>query len=573
MRAPLFALTLLTAPVVLVTSFAACSSDDATPTPTSAATTTTSSGSGGTGGMGGSGGSGGTGGTIDPTAICQEQALPIREWAQGPYGTHRDEVADDFTLELLDGTSWNLKEHFSGCETYAFVPDKIPVSDQDSTSVWEKDLDNLLEDSPLNVHYFFISRQGTDETAAEVLNGMQGRIDALLPTLDPALQEHWRAHLHVVKARSGSLDNWIGDVIKGHGRIGFGIDRRQRIRGIGYLSDVKRYSSALNSAGAWPWKSNLAYVAHEPQYWNAQQLVWERLESETVNEVKLWDGEILSEFAETDVDLPSAAEMAAFDTFEVEVTMMCPDPDQVEPGNCGAWDYLAYLFVQDENGADVQLARFITSYHRETHWVVDATPMMVHLLSGGTRHFKWSFAPPWNVQPTATRLSLRFSNKNKGLHPTQATYLWSGGSFSSTYNDPHLPIDVPIPAEAKKVELFTIITGHGASTGQCSEFCNHQHEFTVNGNVYLKEHLEAGNEDGCIAHLENGMVPNQPGTWWFGRGGWCPGQQVDPWVVDITGDVTPGQTATLSYQGLYKDKIPPDGAGDIDMISYVVVYE
>jgi len=70
------------------------------------------------------------------------------------------------------------------------------------------------------------------------------------------------------------------------------------------------------------------------------------------------------------------------------------------------------------------------------------------------------------------------------------------------------------------------------------------------------------------------MTPNQGGTWWFGRGGWCPGQQVDPWVVDVTAEVTPGQPATVSYRGLFKSiDPPPDGAGDINMVSYLVVHE
>ena len=68
------------------------------------------------------------------------------------------------------------------------------------------------------------------------------------------------------------------------------------------------------------------------------------------------------------------------------------------------------------------------------------------------------------------------------------------------------------------------------------------------------------------------MVPNQWGTWWFGRGGWCPGQQVDPWVVDVTDEVTPGMPATVEYRGLFGGADPTDGHGNIDMISYLTVY-
>ena len=36
------------------------------------------------------------------------------------------------------------------------------------------------------------------------------------------------------------------------------------------------------------------------------------------------------------------------------------------------------------------------------------------------------------------------------------------------------------------------------------------------------------------AQVSLGVVPNQYGTWPFGRAGWCPGQHVDWWEVDVT---------------------------------------
>ena len=34
--------------------------------------------------------------------------------------------------------------------------------------------------------------------------------------------------------------------------------------------------------------------------------------------------------------------------------------------------------------------------------------------------------------------------------------------------------------------------------------------------------------------VEEGGIPNEHGTWHFGRNGWCDGQNVRPWVVDVT---------------------------------------
>ncbi len=508
-------------------------------------------------------------------SACVPLGLPERAFSAGPYGTHRRDTADDFTLDLLGEDPWSFQTRWSGCESYVFVPDVLPVSDLDKTSIWAQGITKLITASPKNVHYFFVSRLSTEEKAKASTDAMRALIDANLAKLTPEKAEPWKTRLHVVAKRAAALGNWVGDVLGGHGQPGFTIDRAQRIRGIGNFSDVKQFSQALSDAKLWPWKANLAYAANEARFFNWEADQEAALAAENATVVPFWTGETLSEFAEKDVDLPSAADMAKFDTLEVEVWSGCPDPEAPEAGNCGAWDYLAALAVLDPaTMKNLEIARFITSYHRESHWVVDISPMLALLQSGGKRHFRWDFAPSWNTQPTATTFSLRFSNKNKGLRSAEAVYLWPGGNFDSTYAAAHTPAQVPIPADAKKVELWAMITGHGSATNQCSEFCNHQHEFKVNsGTPYLKEHKEAGTLDKCVAHVDHGMIPNQSGTWWYGRGGWCPGQQVEPWSVDVTADVKAGEPAAIAYQGLFQNAPPPDGSGDIDLASYLIIYK
>jgi hypothetical protein len=561
----------------------ACSSTPTQPTGStgsggsSATTTTTTTTS--AGGAGGATEDAGVDAPPPPSPECVALNLPERAFSEGPYGTHRRDTADDFTLDLLGEDPWHFKERWSGCESYIFIPDVIAVSALDKTSIWEQGITKLIAASPKNTHYFFVSRLSNDEKAKASTEAMRARIDADLAKLSAEKSEPWKTRLHVVTQRAGSLGNWVGDVLGGLGQGGFTIDRAQRVRGIGNFADVKQFDQALNDAGQWPWKANLTYASYEARFfnWEAEQEAAHAADKATV--VPFWTGETLAEFAEKDVDLPSAAEMAKFDTLEVEVWSGCPDADKPEFGNCGAWDYLAALAVQDPTTMkNIEIARFITSYHRETHWVVDISPMLALLQSGGKRHFRWDFAPSWNTQPTATQLSLRFSNKNKGYRPVEAIYLWSGGDFDSTYAAGHTPAQVSIPADAKRVELTATITGHGAATNECAEFCNHQHEFKVNGKPYLKEHKEAGTQDKCVAQVDHGMIPNQGGTWWYGRGGWCPGQQVEPWSVDVTADVTPSQMAPIEYAGLFKNAVvswPPPAADParIDLTSYLIIYK
>ncbi len=507
-----------------------------------------------------------------PPQACVDGGWSARAFADGPYGKLRHDLAEDFTLPMTDGTDWNFKANWLGCETYLFVPDTIPVSDLDATSIWTADLKNLVKASPKNVHYFFMSRQAAAD-AQTAIDEMQTRVDTYLSSLPEEDGTFWKAHLHVVAKRVQELDAWPATVLKGHGAIGFGIDRAQRIRGFGMLADVTRPIAGADPQKVWPYKANLAYAAHEAVMYNGEATRADARVGEDALVVPVFKGEVLSQFAEADVTLTTADKLAGYDTLEIEVEMRCPEPAKPEPGNCGAWDYIAWLAVRDENGKDLEIARFITSYHRETRWVVDATPMLVYLRKGGTQHLHWEWAPSWNVQPTSTFLSLRFVNRNKGMQPKTVTKLWDGGGFNSKYDALHPDQKVNVPSTAKKVELWALITGHGADAGtSCAEFCNHQHVFEVGGKTWKKEHKEAGTSSKCMPNMSKGMTPNQGGTWWFGRGGWCPGMQVDPWVVDLSDAIT-NTTPSLSYHGQFAGKTPPDGSANIDGAVWLVVYE
>jgi len=38
----------------------------------------------------------------------------------------------------------------------------------------------------------------------------------------------------------------------------------------------------------------------------------------------------------------------------------------------------------------------------------------------------------------------------------------------------------------------------------------------------------------------------------FGRGGWCPGKQVDPWSAEVTDDVNLTGENNIAYRGLFQ---------------------
>jgi hypothetical protein len=268
-----------------------------------------------------------------------------------------------------------------------------------------------------------------------------------------------------------------------------------------------------------------------------------------------------------DVTLPDASTLAGFDSLEVDLTLNCVGLGEF--GECPAWDYDVNLFLcdrDDPTSCDADIAHWITTYHREGRWVHDLSGLLPLFEGGGLRRLQF-----YTTQKYEVTLSLRLSNRGKTARPFQTRYLWGTADFGPAYNDAFAPLDVPVPADATKAELMTVITGHGGvQPGNCAEFCETTHTFTVNGHPHVLEHPEAGTGVQCMLDVDRGTVPNQYGTWWFGRNGWCPGREVAPQVLDVTTEVTPGQTATLSYAGLYNGQPYPSGGAVIRMTSWLV---
>ena len=234
-------------------------------------------------------------------------------------------------------------------------------------------------------------------------------------------------------------------------------------------------------------------------------------------------------------------------------------PADTQPGTCtsplGAPVAATYTCNAEGTGygdlpcaCSAELGRWITTYHREGRWVHDASPLLPLIARGGTQHFQFQTSGPYELT-----LSLRLSNQGAATRPEELTLLYTGcdltGDCNANYADPEV---VSIPADAERVGLATVITGHGMSNpGNCAEFCDLDHIFTVDGDegaAVVVDFPDAGSTFGCMEQVSDGTVPNQYGTWWYGRGGWCPGKQVPVVFHDITDQVTPGQDATIAYR-------------------------
>jgi hypothetical protein len=256
------------------------------------------------------------------------------------------------------------------------------------------------------------------------------------------------------------------------------------------------------------------------------------------------------------------------------VTADCgPDPGD----DCGHWDYEAFVHWCDNMACDGQaneLLRWITPYARAgvQKWVFETTPMLGLVRSGGDHHFR--FGMRWNMNPATWDMRFRLRNTGQvGAATTMLPAFVGNDGFNDTYND-WPTFEFTPPPSATKVEFVALISGHGQETNNCAEWCNHQHEFTINGSaVYLREFPGQVVDQRCGEAADMGVIPGQWGNWTPGRAGWCPGSPVQPWIVDITGDVTLEQINTIDYRGLFGGAPVTGSRGRILLSSYVVVYE
>lgn len=540
-------------------------SDESVGAASGTTTTTTTSGAGGAGG--GSGGSGGQ--APDPTAVCGTLGLPSRPFQDAPSSTKLYDLAADFTVPTEAG-DWQLSAHWSGCDSYLFVQDEPKQNQGWPKGIWERDFDKLLGSLPKNVHVFFVSVKKDQPARDAALAVLHEQVDKAYAKVSPDDVAWWTERLHFVTAAAGDLGSWVGPVLASPG-WGAAVDRLQRIRYIGSYADEKRFDASQG----W-FAPNLKMVANEARYYDFEAKREDALAAQDATVVPLWSGEKIEDpgwagaRAEVDVTLPDAATMAGFDSLGLDLFLDCVGDGEL--GECPAWDYIVDLRLCDEvdpSSCVTEIGRWITTYHREGRWVHDVSGFLPMLASGGARRFSF-----YSQQPYEVHLSLRLGNEGKAARPVETTLLWSGSvEFNEVYNDAFMPKSVPIPADAKKVELVTALTGHGMSMpGNCAEFCDTTHTFTVDGTPFVRDFPGAGTPEGCMEQVSEGTVPNQYGTWWYGRSGWCPGKEVPLVATDITDAVTPGTDAVIEYAGLFAGKpYTGDSWRNIDLSAAIVV--
>ncbi len=536
--------------LVLLVALAACGGGDDKTEPSNTADTSTAS--------------------TEPVLPCERPDIMPRAFDEGEGGVLFGELAADFTVNLVDDEVWTLSENWTGCDSYIFV---THWDDSEGDTLWSSDGNDLLTAAPSNAHIFFVSMASAKPDRRRKVEEMR---DSL------TLGAKRKDRVHFVTDRLDKIDGSVGAMVSDYMDYQPQSGEDLGDRGTAYAPDLVMFGIDVeqrwdpggnidNFVGGTPTLEMAGYLGH---FYNHKAELAERLANEEgVTEAVLVDEEVTSRIFVETVDLP--ADLSGFDTLEFDVQVIC---EHRNPFACSEWDRNARieLCVDGEECADRrELVRWITPYWRrgERRWAMDASQLLP-LLSGGRTSFRIEMGPDWE-RGTARKARMAVRLSTRGVpRPTGAELVYRGANFDSYYNERDPVLFTP-PAGATRVELVSIVSGHGQDgSTNCSEWCDHRHHFTINGAEAESIVPESGigSLPGCALMAKKGVSPGQWGNWAALRAYWCPGLPVEPITTDLTAHAIPGAENTLDYTATLGERGEP-GGGNIDLSTYVVWYE
>ena len=228
------------------------------------------------------------------------------------------------------------------------------------------------------------------------------------------------------------------------------------------------------------------------------------------------------------------------------------------PDDCDPWDRIGYLRVMREvdQGTSlaiepVEIARVITPYDitggtrpGSCTWPLDVSDYASLLHDQVTLS---NYIESWigGTRGWLVTINFAFIEGEPARIPYKVTNLWN--NYYAVYGDPTRPIEDVLAPVAVAIDPETIggkvkvtTTGHGqGNSGNCAEFCSKQHSVTANGTDFSHTLWRST----CA---QNTCSP-QGGTWTLPRAGWCPGDKVDPWDVDVSAQILADGTSTFDY--------------------------
>lgn len=506
-------------------------------------------------------------------------------------------LAADFDVETLSGR-FHLGQRWDGCSSVVVFVHFPGITD----ALWRSDTSLLFTEGHDHVDYLFVSDATDPEQRVTDLLVAERSIEAALKTVvrDEPTRQRWRNQIHYVTGRARELDGGLGDYVRSE--LAFGQTEASQVdlgdRGVAGLPAPvvfgidrhQRFDPGDSLAPAVGLAETLSMAAFLPRFYAFRKLSADARQAETVNRFHLYDDLTTSRTLDLDWLPPEGLMIEKLDHqdtsaeapprvpatrayFDIEVAC-----DERNPFACSEWDRIANVFLCTTSDCTqpLELGRWITPYWRRglqhyrlelTHLIpLIAAPSKLRIVLGPD----WERATPWHI-----RASIHLAHDPDHTPPKGVIPLFGSSAFDDDYGRDQL---VAIPAEATRIELYALISGHGqTASDNCAEWCDHRHQVAVDGTpVTTFDHAAQsapaiGEPRGCAQQADRGVIPGQWGNWAQQRAYWCPGLPVEWQARDLTPHLTAGQDHLFALTGTLGPTTPPRG-GDIALTSYLVWY-
>jgi len=214
------------------------------------------------------------------------------------------------------------------------------------------------------------------------------------------------------------------------------------------------------------------------------------------------------------------------------------------------WDRAGNVRLSVEGMADIELIKFVTAYGGYTKYDVDLSHL-APLLQGEVT-IK-GFIDTWVSPGWKVNFSLTFEAVEDSIKPA-----WNQGLvFIESFNkeeidDNGVEVEVTIPQQMNRVLLYYLVSGHCTDGRDADEFISKDNVITVDGTVVYR--FQPWRDD-CRRFREiNPYTKRWSSGYWssdFSRSGWCPGDWVEPLVIDLSDHLTPGKhTINFSIENI-----------------------
>ena len=338
------------------------------------------------------------GGLVWPTGpsidVCGDFP-PTSTDFQASSGTDFGTIAGDFTVNLLDGTTWQLAQNWTGCESYVFFTYFDLNSDIKAASdvIWSSRVDELFRKADRNVRYFFISDEQDESTRRDRLLALRSRIlERMLPRLTSEDElVHWANRFHFVTDKARSIEGSVGDFLNAYlsyasspssgvdlGDRGtaypplpnmFGIDRFQKLDSGGSLSLSVGQPSSLSMG---------SYVAG---FYNHLARVQQAMtDTPPTHSVSLLSGSQTERHFTVPLELSDTIDWNVITKAEIEIQVHCPSKN---PFGCSEWDRIGRIELCRDAACTQtdEIARWITPYWRRgtRRWMLDVSAFISNL--------------------------------------------------------------------------------------------------------------------------------------------------------------------------------------------------